>query len=287
MRIKKRYLGLGAIVIFLAMLQLEFFAFRESDTEQAKILKDKGVKNPAFYSYEFEGQQIHYTHVGNPEQPLLILVHGAPGSSSAMLPYLSDTLLGQSFQLIAVDRPGYGYSNYGVSEPSLEKQSKAMLELIKRHPNPATILLGHSYGGPVIVRMAIDAPELIQGLCIVAGSIDPKLEPQEWWRGPVNWPIIRSLLPGSLRVANQEIMVLYSELQEMMKYWDQVICQVLVFQGMEDKLVPKGNAAFAEKMLTNAASVDIRMIEGGNHFILWSMQAEIREGLINMLKTLN
>lgn len=284
MRIKKRYIGLGLLTIFIGVLRLEFFAFRESDEKQAKKILKSGQSAPTFYTYNFEGRDMHYLHVGDPEKPLLILVHGSPGSSIAMQSYLADTILTMTFQVIAVDRLGFGYSDYGHSESSLEKQSAAILKLLDRHPAEATYLMGHSYGGPVISRMAMDAPERIAGLCIVSGSIDPSLEPREWWRKPLNWPVIRHILPGSLRASNQEIMDLYQELEDMMPLWKKISCPVLVIQGEADKLVPAGNAFFAKKMLEPNTQIELKMVPGGNHFILWSMQEEIRNGIINQAR---
>ncbi|HEY5692223.1 MAG TPA: alpha/beta hydrolase [Cyclobacteriaceae bacterium] len=39
------------------------------------------------------------------------------------------------------------------------------------------ILIGHSLGGTVIARMTMDSPELVDGVVMVAPSIDPEIEP--------------------------------------------------------------------------------------------------------------
>ena len=130
--------------------------------------------------------------------------------------------------------------------------------------------MGHSYGGPLIARMAMDYGEWIDALVMVAPSISPELEPQEWWRSPLNLWGIRSLLPPVFRVCNQEILPLKEELEKMQPLWKNIRCPVSVLQGMEDTLVLKENADFARKMLVNSSEVDIQMIVGDGHFILWS-----------------
>jgi pimeloyl-ACP methyl ester carboxylesterase len=47
----------------------------------------------------------------------------------------------------------------------------------QRQNGKQVILVGHSLGGPLIARMTMDYPELIDGLVFVAGSVAPKLEP--------------------------------------------------------------------------------------------------------------
>jgi pimeloyl-ACP methyl ester carboxylesterase len=272
MRLKKRYLALLLPIGMVGILQTEFFTFRMDEAAQRQELVEKAEIEPSFYNFQEGDQTIHYTHVGEEGKPLVVLVHGAPGSSSAFMSYLEDPALIDQAQIVAVDRPGYGFSDYGTTEPSLERQAEVLRPILERHRAPKVILLGHSYGGPVIIKMAAMYPEWIDGLVMVAGSVDPELEPREWWRGPLDWRAVRWMLPGSMRVCNQEIIPLYQELKDMEEDWAKITCPVTVIQGENDKLVPKGNADYAEKMLTNSRQVNMQVIEDASHFILWSMQ---------------
>lgn len=283
MKFRKRYFGIFLLLIVFGCSRLEILTFRKSDKEQSNELLESGQSNFEFHTYNFEGRDIHYTHVGNDTLPLVILVHGSPGSSSAFMSYLKDSKLTKVAQLVAVDRPGFGYSGFGKTEPSLEKQAKAFEKILKKHRKEKAILVGHSFGCPVIAMMAAEFPNLVDGLVMVAGSISPDLEPREWWRKPANFFLFRWLTPASLRVCNQEILPLYLELEEMVPLWKDIECPVTVFQGDEDNLVPKENAHFAQKMLINSDSVKIEMIKEGNHFILWSLQDLIVEEIIRLV----
>jgi len=284
MRIKKRYLiPLSLLISLYGITQLNFCAFRESPKKQIATLKASTKIIPTVECYEIGKQRIQYTHIGDTTLPLVVLVHGSPGSSSAYLDYMQDSSLLEKAQLVAVDRPGFGYSNLGKAEHSLELQAKAFLPILEKYSTRKTILVGHSFGGPVIARMAMDFPDLVDGLVIVAGSIDPDLEPKEWWRKPLNWRILRWMLPKALRVCNQEILPLEGELQKMLPLWQKITVPVTVIQGEKDNLVPKGNADFAKKMLVNSEKVKIDIIEGGNHFILWSLQDKVVQEIIALL----
>jgi pimeloyl-ACP methyl ester carboxylesterase len=195
---------------------------------------------------------------------------------------MADTALLNHAQLITLDRPGFGASNFGYAEPSLIKQV-ALLEPIlrERKNNRPSILVGHSLGGPFIARMAIDYPELVDGLVMIAPSIAPELEPYEWFRGPMATPFIKWLLPRSIRASNDEIYQLKPQLEDMLPLWKQITAPTIVIQGAKDSLVDPGNAEFARKMMINAP-VKLVMIEG-DHFIPWSAPDKIRESVLELL----
>ena len=284
MRFKKRYFLFGLLILIFGCSRLNILTMRKSDKKQAKELLESGQTDFEFHTYDFEGRPIHYVHLGDENLPLVILVHGSPGSSSMFMDYLKDSKLTEKAQVVAVDRPGFGYSGFGKTERSLDKQALVFEEILRRHRSEKTILVGHSFGGPVIARLAAEFPNLIHGMVMVAGSISPDLEPREWWRKPADFFLIRWLTPSALRVCNQEILPLYLELEKMLPLWEKITCPVTVFQGVEDNLVPKENADFAKKMLVNSDSVKIEMIEGGNHFILWSLQDLIVEEIVRLLE---
>jgi pimeloyl-ACP methyl ester carboxylesterase len=187
-------------------------------------------------------------------------------------------------QLISVDRPGFGYSNFGFAEPSLEKQAAFLKPIIEQHKKQRPIILvGHSLGGPVICRMAIDYPELIDGLVIVAGSIDPTLEPKEWFRAPLATPFLSWIMPRSLRASNKEIYRLKPQLEAMIPLYPKIKASTIVIQGGKDDLVAPGNADFAKKMIINAP-VKLILKADMNHFVPWEHPELIRDAILELLE---
>ncbi|MEO0899851.1 MAG: alpha/beta hydrolase [Bacteroidota bacterium] len=286
MRIKKRYIVLAVLFVgFIFLSRMDFLTMRDKPEEVMEEMKTLGVDDLSFQSYEIAGREMHYMHTGKEGKPLLILIHGTPGSATVYNNYLADSTLSTYFQMAAVDRPGLGYSSFGETERSLQLQSACIKPIIDRHPTDKVIILGHSYGGPVVARMAMDYPGLIDGMVIVAGSVSPALEPREWWRAPIDLPLVRQLLPPALRVSNQEIKALYDELMimESESMWDKITCPTLVYQGTKDNLVPMGNAGYIDSMVTNSPMKDIVYIEEGDHFILWSRMDEIVASTVDLL----
>jgi len=286
MKFKKRYVAVFLSVGLIITTQMEFLAFRKSENKQLEYLAKRGQTDVTFDTFEVDGQKIHSTHVGNDTLPLAVFVHGAPGSSSGMLDYLADPTLTKVAQMVAVDRPGYGYSGFGKAERSLEKQALALKPILEKYRKTKAVLVGHSFGGPVIARAAMDFPELVDGLVVVAGSIDPSLEPRHWWQKPLDWIPIRWMLPPTGKVSNEEILPLPEELEKMLPFWEKITCPVTVIQGMKDELVEPGNAEFARKMLVNSARLDMDTIQGKGHFILWTMKDHIAQKIIEQLEVL-
>lgn len=276
---------IGSLILIVVMDSC--LQFRMSKKEINSYFEKKEKKG-TLHQYKFDHQKINYLKVGNDELPLVVFVHGSPGSLSAFIDFMADTVLLSKAQLVTVDRPGFGESNFGYGEKSVARQSSVLKPLIEKNKlNRPVILVGHSMGGPVISRMAMDYPELIDGLVIVAGSIDPDLEPNEtWFRAPLAAPFLRWIVPRSFRASNQEIYHLKPELQDMLPLWEKIKASTIVIQGKKDVLVDPGNAYFAKKMIVNAP-VEVVMVDDMNHFVPWSNPELIREAILKLISTSN
>lgn len=259
---------------------------RMNQSEIKDYFADK-PQEPSLLQYNRGKHTINYAALGNQKQPAVIFLHGAPGSWTAFISYFSDSTLLKEAYLMAVDRPGNGRSGFGNPVISLEDQARLLKPLLEKSSKPV-VLVGHSLGGPVAARLAMDYPELVNGLVLVAPSIDPGLEPNEdWWRMPLNSPFLSWLVPTSLYVANAEIYHLKDELEKMIPLWKNIQAPVTIIQGKEDSLVPPGNAEFARKMLVNAAAVEIVMLKSATHFIPWNRPESIKKAILKHLAELN
>jgi pimeloyl-ACP methyl ester carboxylesterase len=214
---------------------------------------------------------------GEPKQ-LMIFVHGTPGSLTAFSRYIYDPLMQQRFHMISVTRPGWINDNDD-KVPLLKDQAAALLSLLQRdRSGKGAILMGHSYGGPVIAKTAMQYPDLVSGLVFVATTGDPDLSGPRWYnRFAVVLP--RFLLGASLKGANAEIMPLQPQLKEMLPLWEELRMPVVIVQGDADFLVNPGNADFLRRSLSNS-DVTYLYREGMGHFVLWQEADLIRDTLL-------
>ena len=284
---KKRYWCLFLLVIIFFAVRMEWAKMRYDQDALLFSLQEKGILAD-YDTRKSAGKTIHFLQTDKRKDlPVVVMMHGSPGALNAYEEYFSDTTMTKQAIMIAVDRPGFGYSDFGKSEPSLAIQAELIAEILKDFPNQKKILAGHSMGGPVISKLAMDFPELVDGMIMVAPSISPELEPSNGWRKVLDFPLIRWFTPGALRVCNQEIIPLKEELNLMMSGWKNIVIPVTVIQGEEDPLVPMGNALFAASMLDHNPDFKTIMIKGGDHFILWSETTLIKKEINRMLESMD
>ncbi len=245
--------------------------FRIEDSEAQKTLESIEIQ---FGDLMIESRNIHYAFMDQEKNTMIVFVHGSPGSWSAFIDFFkADSLLNQ-FDMLSVDRPGFGDSGFGEAEPSMEIQAYQINQVLKKFPKKKMILVGHSLGGPVVARMAMDYPDAYSGIILVAPSIDPEMEKDEWYRKAINTKVGAFFTPKEFEVSNDEIMPLKNELNEMLPLWSQIRVPTIVIQGTKDSLVPKENADFAREMLADSL-LKVEMLEDVNHFIPWTHPEEI------------
>jgi pimeloyl-ACP methyl ester carboxylesterase len=240
-------------------------------------------KQPVFGNYAVDDRLIHYAEVQSAGKLLIVFLHGTPGSWYNWVQYMADENLSAKTHLIAVDRPGFGKSAAKGVVFSLKKQAEYLRPIFERNSSRQGILLvGHSLGATVAVRMAMQYPEQLCGMVLVAPSLDPDLEKPRWYNKIAAFPLVRWVVPNKLQLANQDVMVLEEELTKMLPLWHTIKIPVTIIQGDKDGLVLPANADFAERMLKNKRPKIIRVKDSG-HFILWKKPDIIRDAIIGLI----
>lgn len=264
---------LRSVLVAAALLVPALLPAQESDLASAAALSVKKLGAIDYVEVDTAGED------GRVKQ-LIVFVHGTPGSYGAFRSYLNDPMMQDSFHMISVTRPGWR-NDEDEKVPSLEEQAEALRPLLEMdRSGKGAILMGHSYGGPVIARTAMDYTELVAGLVFVATTGDPALSGPRWYnRIAVVLP--RFVLGASLKGANAEILPLRPQLEAMLPRWEELAMPVLIVQGDRDRLVHPDNALFLERVLVNS---EVRRLnrEGMGHFVLWEESALIRDNLIDI-----
>jgi len=279
-RFKARYIFLGIVFSYIVMCQ-SCMTMRFSEKETTTYFASKKIAY-ANKTMQIGEHQLHYLETGNPEYPTLLFVHGSPGSWDAFRQYLTDSLLLSKYRMIAIDRPGFGYSDFGDAE-NLYVQTEIIESFIDKINNQKPIsLVGHSLGGPVVVEIAAEKPEQFKHIVVLAGSVDPNAETPEVWRSVIKTKPLRYLIPGALRTSNDELWLLKSDLFKLRPKLKNIRGDVTIIHGTKDPLVPYSNVAFMKKAFVNAKSIDVIPIENANHFIPWEHFELIRDVLYNL-----
>jgi pimeloyl-ACP methyl ester carboxylesterase len=106
--------------------------------------------------------------------PPIVLLHGAGANLEDMRLALADRLGAGGRRLILVDRPGFGFSARKGREGRSPAYQAAMLgEVLDRLGVDRAIIVGHSWGGAMALTFALDFPQRVAGLVLIAAPTHP------------------------------------------------------------------------------------------------------------------
>ena len=144
------------------------------------------------------GDAIHYVDEGA-GRPILF-VHGLGGQ----LHHFRHTLfpaMGEGFRLLAMDRPGSGYSTRVSSGARLPQQAEAIAKFIDAIGLDRPLLVGHSLGGAIALRVALDHPDKISGLALISPLTHyVPTPPKEFGGLYIRSPLMRRIIAATLAV---------------------------------------------------------------------------------------
>ncbi len=232
-----------------------------------------------------DGRRIRYVEIGSDRLPLIVFIHGAPSSSIFWKEMMENHTLLKRAKLLAVDRPGYGYSGYGSPETSVKKQAELISIILreKRKTHAVIIIHGSSYGGTVAARLAMDYPNLVDGLLLQSASLKPGAETTFDISYPTSHWSLAWLVPGSLRTANAEKLSHRKELKAMAAGWDRIRANCIILHGKDDRLIFPENASYAFQKLRNAASANLTFIPGSKHDLLYTQNNLLIHSLVRLV----
>ena len=130
---------------------------------------------------EVDGLRQHVVEVGAPAQETpLVLIHGAGCNLEDMRLALGERLAGR--RLILIDRPGHGWSERrGADGSSPEYQAAMVRDVLDRLAVKRAVVVGHSWGGVLAVRLALDHPQCVAGLVLLAPPLYPFPRGMTWF----------------------------------------------------------------------------------------------------------
>jgi len=141
------------------------------------------------------GQRWHVQQWPAPAQgaPELLLLHGT-GASTHSWRSLAP-LLARHAGVITVDLPGHGFSDAARGDgATLGGMARGLGGLLREISARPSVLVGHSAGAAVAVRMALDHPR--RHRCVI--GLNAALLPLHGWAGPFFSPLARLLAANRL-----------------------------------------------------------------------------------------
>mgnify|MGYP001980086863 CR=1 FL=1 len=214
----------------------------------------------------------------------IVFIHGAPGSGDQFNIYLKDSLLRNVADIITLDRPGYGYSNYGNPQTNIQKQAESIFNTIYQIADSTQhiILVSHSFGGPIASYIGIRHPNKIKGHLMLNPVMDPESEPMFWFSGaPLWWPI-KYISSGAMKVAAHEKISHPEELESLSHLWTKSKIPTIMIQGRKDWLAPFENAQFVKDHF-DPDFIKVKILDESSHFVPFNQTDYVIEQILELI----
>jgi pimeloyl-ACP methyl ester carboxylesterase len=149
---------------------------------------------------EVAGVRLHYLDRGS--GPPLVLLHGngamaADFEASGLIDRLE-----LSFRVIAIDRPGFGYSARPRGRSWNAQQQAYLIGDALRHIGIGrAIVLGHSWGTLVALELALERPQCVAALVLVSGYYFPSIRSDVALTLPQATPLLGDILNHTIMPA--------------------------------------------------------------------------------------
>jgi pimeloyl-ACP methyl ester carboxylesterase len=130
------------------------------------------VNPPIRHRYvEADGLEVFYREAGNPDAPVILLLHGFPSSSHMYRNLMAE--LRHGYRVIAPDLPGFGFTKvssdrgYRFTFENLARTIGAFVEALGLERYALYVF---DYGAPVGLRLAVAHPERVSALISQNGN---------------------------------------------------------------------------------------------------------------------
>ena len=182
--------------------------------EEAESRRIEAAHPPCGRFLEVDGVRLHWIEQGAEQggsRPV-VFVHGAGGMVEDLLSSRFAPMVGARHRLIAIDRPGYGHSDRPRSDgggtklgaPALagpEAQARLLHRALAQLGIERPILIGHSWGGALVLAYALEFPADVAGVLVLAGWSHPARGATLWFAGLPAAPVIGNLMSRALAPA--------------------------------------------------------------------------------------
>lgn len=128
------------------------------------------------------GLRQHVVELGTraADEPPLVLIHGAGCNLEDMRLAFGERLAAQH-RVVLIDRAGLGWSKRRGRQGSSPAYQAAMVrDLLDRLGIGRAVVVGHSWGGALAAAFALDYPQRVAGLVLLAPPLYPHLRSMTW-----------------------------------------------------------------------------------------------------------
>lgn len=248
------------------------------------------------------GIKINYEQKGQGD--IIVLLHGW-GSNIKLFANLID-LLSVKYTVVAMDMPGFGESQEPPSAWCVEDYAKFVIDFMKDYNAEKIMLLGHSFGGRVIIKLNSrdDLPFEITKVILVdsAGILPPKSNKKSFrtyyykaGKAVLSTGIAKKLAPEALENFRKKMgsadyaaasplmrQVLVKTVNEDLEpLLPNIKCPTLLVWGVNDTATPLSDGEKMEKLIPDAGLVKL---ENAGHYSFLEQQYTFNKVMCSFMK---
>ena len=112
------------------------------------------------------GFEINYLQLGNSNSKNILLIHGFGGDLNNWM--FNQEELSKDFNVFSLDLPGHGLSSKDFEKITISNLSETIVEFCKSNNIEKVNLIGHSLGGGIALKCAIDYSDLVESLTLIS-----------------------------------------------------------------------------------------------------------------------
>jgi pimeloyl-ACP methyl ester carboxylesterase len=173
----------AALAILALITQIGVLALQRAYPAQGEVI-------------EVAGASLNIVDIGPRDAggPAVVMIHGASSNLEIMRQPLGDRLA-EKHRVILIDRPGHGWSTRARLDDSTPAiQGRMIDEALEKLGVGRAVLVVHSWSGALGARMALDYPQRVAGLVMLAPVAYPWPGGVGWYNKVVTTPVIGPLL---------------------------------------------------------------------------------------------
>ncbi len=283
--LKRSVISGGVIVIICLLLNSCFSRYILTDKEIKQHYSTKNYK-PVYHSLKYANSKIHYVEFGDTAKPLLVLIHGAPGAWYTWMNFIDNDSIRNNFHVLAIDRLGYGKSNYGKAEKDIMVQICSIQSVIDQYPNKELNITGRSYGAPIAAALAALNGDRCKNLYLFSPVLSPYSEKMYWFSGLGKSPAINWMLPKALNVATAEKYAHLRQMKQLVGFYPQVKANTVIVAGDKDWVADPSNYRLCDSLVCNTPKKRV-CISNGDHFLTFKYPNTMTSLIYRPFETIN
>lgn len=159
---------LTVLIIVFLILTAGWLALRRDDIPYQSLETVYASASSEFLTLS-DGVKIHYRDEGLPDGDVLVLTHGFAASLHTWEPWVER--LAGDYRIISLDLPGHGLSRNPIaSKMNPGYFGETIAEMTMQLGIDKFVLVGNSMGGATAWQFALEYPDRLEGLVLVAAS---------------------------------------------------------------------------------------------------------------------